>query len=176
MAELGHKSELVMHENIRAWWVLGCVGLVWIIRRFDCWSCWLLLTCNVFKVLECNHHTCDVVKAPFECSELQNSVSRLPTLFMQSPAVCLTNICQRWFLEWRLPDTLDYFLITQFLEHSITGQDNEVVVVSDFEAFYVWRWYHYSRITSILNGFSLDVSNSAWYRKSTREHTMRTNY
>ena len=90
---------------------------------------------------------------------------------MDRPGVQMLGFDQRC-----VPGRFDDLLIVKFFENSITSQNNEVVVVTDLEAFYVrGRYYHFG-IASVLWLFCLNVAYGTRHRKSAREYSMRTNY
>lgn len=86
---------------------------------------------------------------------MQNSIDAMATLLMDGSIVILISL-----LRFRsLPDSVDHICIVKLFEDTITGYNDEIVVISDFEAFDVWCWYDYFWIASIFRFFSFNVSN-----------------
>jgi len=127
-----------------------------------------MLSCDIFKILKSNHNRCDIIKCTFEGRKLKHSVYRETTLFMS-----------RFFIPTifrSLPDHSHYLLVIQFFINSITSENDEIIIVSDFETLNIRCRDYYSGITPIFLGFSFYVTDSSRYRQTTREYSMGSDY
>jgi len=119
----------------------------------------MLLASYVLEILKSDHNCCDVVKSALEGGVLQDTVDGLPTLLMEGSRVCLVlHACR----EVRgVPATPEGFLVIQFFIDTITGKEDEVIVIPNFEALNFWGRDDNLGISSIFGVFGFDISNSA---------------
>lgn len=114
----------------------------------------------VLKILKGNHDSSDVVERPSECRLMQNSVDAVSTLLMnRSLVTTLILILIAIWVSGSLPDSIDNVLIAQLLKNSVACNDDEVVVVSDFEALDIRCRNNHLRVASVLRFFGFNVSN-----------------
>ena len=119
----------------------------------------MLLASNVLEILKSDHNCGDVVKSALEGGVLQDTVDGLPTLLVEGSRICLVfHACR----EVRgVPATPEGFLVIQLLIHTITGKEDEVIVIPNFEALNLWGRNDNFGISSIFGVFGFDISDSA---------------
>ena len=121
---------------------------------------WLmLLASDVLEILKSDHNCGDVVKSALEGGVLQDTVHGLPTLLVEGSRICLIlHACR----EVRgVPATPEGFLVIQLFVDTITGQEDEVIVIPYFEALNFWGRDDNLGISSIFGVFGFDISDSA---------------
>ena len=74
--------------------------------------------------------------------------------------------------SWGFPSSIDTLLIVKLFKYSIAPKKNEIIVIPNFEAFYIWSWDHTFWIAAIPWIFSFNIPDSPWHRKATWEYSM----
>ena len=57
------------------------------------------------------------------------------------------------------PDGVDALLVVELFEDAVASEEDEVVVVSDFEALDVWGWDHALRVATVSRVLGFDITN-----------------
>ena len=58
------------------------------------------------------------------------------------------------------PDRVDALLVVELFEDTVTAQEDEIVVVSDFEALDVWSGDHAFGVSTVSRVLGLDITDS----------------
>jgi hypothetical protein len=112
-----------------------------------------LIKRQVLEVLKCDHNHCNVVKCSFSNGGFKDQIDYLATL--------LVYIRSALVVVDREPSTVDAFSVGELVKDSITAQEDEVMLVLNFEGLDVWDGDDYIWVASIARELSFNVSKGS---------------